>query len=195
MSLKQPQAPANKQNDSWRTRKVINRLEEWLMAALLGFMTLLTFAQVVMRYIFNSGWVWSLEATTYSFAALVLIGMSYGVRTKTHIATDLLTRRLSEPLRHYVALVAIFACLVYALLMLYGSTVFVDRLMTLGNAARDVAAPKWLLTATMPLGFALLAYRFLEAGWKELRRREAGVPPQSSAAGRGDAPGSSGKET
>lgn len=144
---------------------MINRLEEWLMAVLLAFMTLLTFTQVVMRYVFNTGWVWSLEATTYSFAALVLIGMSYGVRTRTHIATDLLTRRLSEPLRRYVAVIAIFACLLYALMMLYGSVVLVDRLMTLGNAARDIAAPKWVLTATMPLGFALLTYRFLEAGW------------------------------
>ena len=150
-------------------REVINRLEEWLMAVLLAFMTVLTFVQVVMRYVFNTGWVWSLEATTYSFAALVLIGMSYGVRTRTHIATDLLTRKLSEPLRRYVAIVAIFACLVYALLMLYGSAILVDRLMTLGNDARDIAAPKWLLTATMPLGFALLTYRFLEAGWLLLR--------------------------
>ena len=62
-------------------RKIIDHLEEWLMAALLAFMTVLTFLQVVMRYVFNTGWLWSLEATTYSFAALVLIGMSYGVRT------------------------------------------------------------------------------------------------------------------
>ena len=140
------------------------------MATLLALMTVLTFVQVVMRYVFNTGLVWSLEATTYSFAALVLIGMSYGVRTKTHIATDLLTRKLSEPLRRYVALVPIFACLLYALLMLYGSVILVDRLMILGNAARDIAAPKWLLTATMPLGFALLVFRFFEAGWKLLRR-------------------------
>jgi C4-dicarboxylate transporter DctQ subunit len=81
-----------------------------------------------------------------------------------------LTRKLSEPLQRYVAIAAIFACLVYALLMLYGSTIYVDRLMTLGNNARDIAAPKWLLTATMPLGFALLTYRFLEAGWALIRR-------------------------
>lgn len=154
---------------------MIDRLEEWLMAALLGFMTVLTFVQVVMRYVFNSGWVWSLEATTYSFAALVLVGMSYGVRTGTHIATDLFTRKLPEPLRHYVALAAIFVCLVYALLMLYGSAVLVDRLMTLGNAARDIPAPKWLLTAPMPLGFALLAYRFAEAGWLLIRGGEGNV--------------------
>ena len=139
------------------------------MAALLAFMTMLTFVQVVMRYVFNTGWVWSLEATTYSFAALVLVGMSYGVRTRTHIATDLLTRKLSEPLQRRVAIIAIIACVAYSLMMLYGSVILVDRLMTLGNAARDIPAPKWLLTATMPLGFALLTYRFLEAGWFLIR--------------------------
>jgi C4-dicarboxylate transporter DctQ subunit len=156
-------------------RKVIDRLEEWLMAALLAFMTVLTFLQVVMRYVFNTGWLWSLEATTYSFAALVLIGMSYGVRTKSHIATDLFTRKLSDSLQRRVAIIAIFACVVYALLMLYGSSVLVDRLMTLGNAARDIPAPKWLLTATMPLGFAFLVYRLVEAGWRLIRHAEVRV--------------------
>lgn len=146
-------------------RRAIDHLEEGILATLLAFMTILTFLQVVLRYVFNSGLVWSLEATTYSFAALVLVGMSYGVRTKSHIAVDLVTRKLPPPLRRYVNFVAIIACVVYALLMLYGSFVLVERLFVLGNEARDIPAPKWLLTATLPLGFALLAYRFLEACW------------------------------
>jgi len=150
-------------------RDIINRLEEGVLAILLAFMTLITFIQVVLRYAFNSGIVWSLEATTYSFAALVLIGMSYGVRTKTHIAVDLFTRRLPPKIERYVKLIAVIVCLAYALLMLYGSSIFVDRLFTLGNFARDISAPKWLLTATMPLGFSLLAFRFLEAGWHLVR--------------------------
>lgn len=162
-------------NESRPPRKVIDRMEEWLMSVLLAFMTMLTFAQVVMRYVFNSGWVWSLEATTYSFAALVLVGMSYGVRTGSHIAADLLTRKLPEPLRHYVALVAVSACVVYAVLMLYGSAILVDRLMALGNAARDIPAPKWLLTTSVPLGFALLTFRFVEAGWRLIRPGDGNI--------------------
>ena len=150
-------------------RGILNRLEEGILAFLLALMTLLTFVQVVLRYAFNSGIVWSLEATTYAFAALVLIGMSYGVRTKTHIAVDLLTRRMPGNMRRYVELLALAACVAYAILMLYGSSVFVARLFILGSYARDVPAPKWLLTATMPLGFALLAFRFLEVGWHLLR--------------------------
>lgn len=150
-------------------RNVVNRLEEGVLAFLLALMTVLTFVQVIMRYAFNSGFVWSLEATTYSFAALVLVGMSYGVRTKTHIAVDLFTRMMPRKARQFIGLIAIIACVAYALLMLYGSSVFVSRLYTLGNFARDVPVPKWLLTATMPLGFALLTYRFLEVGWRLVR--------------------------
>lgn len=142
------------------------------MATLLALMTLLTFIQVVLRYVFNSGWVWSLEATTYSFAALVLIGMSYGVRTHTHIAVDVLTKKLPQPVRHYVALLSVVLCLVYAGLMLYGSGVLVERMSALGNMARDIPAPKWLLTLVMPLGFALLAFRLLEAGWQVIRGKD-----------------------
>lgn len=150
------------------------------MAALLAFMTLLTFVQVILRYVFNSGWVWSLEATTYAFAALVLVGMSYGVRTKTHIAIDLVTRNATTEVRRYVSLFAVVCCLSYALLMLYGSGIFVQRLFVLGNFARDIPAPKWLLTATMPFGFTLLTYRFLEAGWRLIKGEDEEFLPDKS---------------
>jgi C4-dicarboxylate transporter DctQ subunit len=162
-------------------REILNKLEEVLMAALLAFMTLLTFVQVILRYVFNSGWVWSLEATTYAFAALVLVGMSYGVRTKTHIAIDLVTRNATTEVRRYVSLFAVVCCLSYALLMLYGSGIFVQRLFVLGNFARDIPAPKWLLTATMPFGFALLTYRFIEVGWRLIKGEDEGFMPDESA--------------
>lgn len=147
-----------------RIRNVINHLEEGFMGVTLAFMTLLTFIQVVLRE-FGTGWVWSLEATTYAFAWLVLIGMSYGVRTQSHIAVDLATRKLPAPVRRVVALTAVGLCLVYCGFMFYGGSVFVDRLMVLGNNARDIPLPRWLLTGIMPVAFALLAYRFLETGW------------------------------
>lgn len=150
-------------------RGFLEHLEEAAMAILLAFMTLLTFLQVVLRYVFNTGMVWSLEATTYAFAALVVFGMSYGVRAKSHIAVDLFVNRLPPKARHFAALLAVALCLLYCGLMLYGSVVFVDRLAALGNYARDIPAPKWVLTLVMPLGFLLLSYRFLVAGWHVIK--------------------------
>lgn len=150
-------------------RLMFERIEEIVLACLLAFMTLLTFVQVVLRYVFNTGLLWSLEATTYSFAALVLIGVSYGIRTKAHIAVDLIVKNLKPNRRKIVALTAVGVCLTYTALMFFGAYELVARLYDLGNQARDVAAPKWLLTATMPLGFLLLALRFIEAGIKAIK--------------------------
>lgn len=152
-----------------RLRDAGDRLEEAFMIVALAGMTLLTFVQVVLRYVFGTGLVWSLEVTTYLFAWLVLIGMSYGVRTQAHIAVDLLTSRLPPRAARGVAVVAFVCSLAYCALMIYGSAAFVDRLMALGNDARDIPVPRWLLTAVMPFGFALLAVRLIQAARKAAR--------------------------
>jgi C4-dicarboxylate transporter DctQ subunit len=146
-----------------RLGRAADRLEEAFMIVVLAAMTLLTFVQVVLRYVFGTGLVWSLEATTYLAAWLVLVGMSYGVRTQAHIAVDLVTRRLPPRAARGVTLVALACSLGYCVLMIYGSAVFVERLIALGNDARDIPLPRWLLTAVMPFGFGLLAVRLLQA--------------------------------
>ena len=133
------------------------------MALSMAFMTILTFIQVVLRE-FGTGWVWSLEATTYAFAWMVLIGMSYGVRTQAHIAIDLVSNMLRPAARRVMALCAVLLCLTYCGFMFYGGIMFVDGLMTLGNNARDIPLPRWLLTGIMPIAFGLLAFRFVQVG-------------------------------
>ena len=68
-----------------------------------------------------------------------------------------------------IALAAVALCLLYCGMMLYGSTIFVERLAVLGNDARDIPVAKWILTLVMPVGFALLGYRFLLVGWQVIR--------------------------
>ena len=146
-----------------RLLKAADRLEEAFMIVALTFMTVLTVVQVVLRYAFQTGFVWSLEATTYTFAWFVLIGMSYGVRTEAHITVDLVTSRLSPSGARAFAWVALVCALAYCALMIYGSSLFVDRLMTLGTNARDLPLPRWVLTGIMPIAFALLALRLIQA--------------------------------
>lgn len=154
-----------------------DRLEEVFMIVALTFMTVLTVAQVVLRYGFGTGFVWSLEATTYTFAWLVLIGMSYGVRTEAHIAVDFVTSKLNARQARVVASIALAASLAYCALMIYGSSLFVDRLMTLGTNARDIPLPRWVLTGIMPIAFGLLAIRLVQAARPVLRPRRGATPP------------------
>ena len=69
------------------TRSFIDRIEETLIAGILGVMTLITFANVVMRYGFNRNILWALELTVFLFGWLVLLGASYAVKKGAHWAS------------------------------------------------------------------------------------------------------------
>lgn len=98
-----------------------DRVEEGLIAFFLGAMTLLTFVNVVMRYLFNDNILWALELTVFMFAWMVLVGASYGVKKHFHIGVDVVIDKAPPPLRKVLALVAVSCCLTFSILLLIGS--------------------------------------------------------------------------
>ena len=115
----------------------VDQIEETVIAVLLGLMTLLTFANVVARFAFNSNILWALELTVFMFAWLVLLGASYAVKKHAHLGVDAIVNLLGAPARRILALVAVTACLVFSLLMLKGAydywAVFADLPPTSGR--------------------------------------------------------------
>ncbi|MCB1370115.1 MAG: TRAP transporter small permease [Rhodobacteraceae bacterium] len=168
--------------------RAVNEIEETLIAVLLGLMTLITFANVVARYVFNANILWALEATVFLFAWLVLIGASYVVKISGHLGVDAVVRLLPPGPRRAMTLVAAACCVVYAVLLLVGSWQYWGPFV--GKQAwyevNDIRMPDWLRFiepilnegepyeklprfipyAALPLGMALLTFRFVEAAWK-----------------------------
>lgn len=161
---------------------LINRAEEGLIALLLTTMTVLTFAQVIARYVFNKGWFWALEATTYMFGWLVLLGISYGVKAGFHIGIDLAVKALPARGQRIAGVLAALLCLLYAAIMAIGSINYVETMYVLGIEAEDIALPRWLLIAALPLGFLLLGYRLLELTRRILSGAEGGYQLGDEAA-------------
>ena len=101
--------------------RVVNELEETAIAILLGLMTLITFVNVVLRYGFNTGLIWGLEATSFLFAWLVLFGVSYAVKVTAHLGVDAVITLFSAPVRKTLALFAGAVCIFYAALIMKGA--------------------------------------------------------------------------
>ena len=57
-----------------RFGRAVDNVEETFIAITLGLMTIVTFANVVARYFFNSNILWALEVTVVLFGWLVLVG-------------------------------------------------------------------------------------------------------------------------
>lgn len=163
--------------------RIVNRLEEGAMAFFLGVMVVITFSQVVARYIFNSGAVWALELTTYVFAWLVLIGVSYGVKVGAHLGVDAFIRLVPGRYQRWVIVLSALLCCAYAGIMLYGAWDYWIKMFRFGIDTEDLYVPRVILEAlggadyehepvgidrwvpymALPLGMALLLFRFVEA--------------------------------
>lgn len=157
-----------------RIAKILAQLEEGFIAFLLAAMVLVTFSQVVARYAFNSGAVWALELTTFLFAWLVLFGISYGIRTNSHIGVDAFVKLFSRPRQRIFALAALAASLAYGAIMLLASWNYVSRIYQIGIDAIDLPIPRWIPLSILPIGFALVLLRLGQATWGVFQGRESG---------------------
>jgi C4-dicarboxylate transporter, DctQ subunit len=104
-----------------KRRNFTDQIEETLIAALLGIMTLLTFANVVARYGFNENILWGLELTVFIFGWLVLLGVSYCVKIGAHLGVDAITGMLGPGPRRVLVLLSAAVCLAFSYLLLKGS--------------------------------------------------------------------------
>jgi C4-dicarboxylate transporter, DctQ subunit len=139
------------------------RLEEVLIILLMGAMTLVTFGQVVARYVFNYSYVWALELTGVLFAWLIFVGMSYGVRVGAHIGVDAAVRLLGPRAARITGALAAVLCIAYALIVAWGGWQYVRKMYEIGILMQDLPLQQWIPRIVLPLGFLLLAFRFAQA--------------------------------
>ncbi len=176
-----------------RLARATDTLEETLIAVLLAAMTLITFANVVARYVFNSNILWALEATVFLFAWLVLLGASYGVKKQIHIGVDVLVMSVPPPVRKVLALIAVACCLAFSLLLLKGawdywlpfvqSRAFLETedvpmpdflqffADLVNEGERYDKMPRFIPYFVLPLSMALLTLRYLELAWRVVTGR------------------------
>lgn len=155
-------------------RKIVNHLEESFLSLLMVSMTLLVFAEVVMRFGFNSGIHWAQEVTLLIAAWFVLYGASYGVKVGAHIGVDVFVKLLPHNVHRGFTLLAVVLCLIYCGLFLYGSWIYLAKMKMIGIELEDLPVPKWIPMSILVIGFALLALRFAQLGWKVLNNEAEG---------------------
>ncbi|WP_340109189.1 TRAP transporter small permease [Pikeienuella sp. HZG-20] len=176
-----------------RLGRAINVFEETVIAMILWAMTLITFANVIARYVFNSNILWQFEATVFLFAWLVLFGISYCVKITAHLGVDVVVDLLKPRTRRLFGLISVLICLAFSALMLKGSwdywwkfastasflevndvpmPGFLQVLADLTNGGEPYGKmPRYLPYVILPVGMALLFLRFVEAGWAILKGR------------------------
>jgi C4-dicarboxylate transporter, DctQ subunit len=128
-----------------RLGRIVNEFEESAIALILAAMTILTFINVVLRYGYQTGLTWGLEAVSFLFSWLVLFGVSYAVKITSHLGVDAVINLFSAPVRKVLALLAATVCLFYAMLLMKGAWDYWAPF-----AGFDVTSGRWFPTGFTP---------------------------------------------
>lgn len=187
--------------------KILDHLEEWLIATLMAVATLIIFVAVVHRYASGihipalQSWLlsfnlsWAQELCIILFVWMAKFGAAYGVRTGIHVGVDVMINRL-EPRYHsaFVMIGLLAGALFTGIVAILGSQFvwgngahyafthafgIAAPLLYEGPTTPDLEWPTWAVYSAIPLGTSLMCFRFLQVAARFVR---TGVLPHHDIA-------------
>jgi C4-dicarboxylate transporter, DctQ subunit len=170
--------------------RLLDHLEEWLITFLIAAATLIIFAAVAHRYatgvkipglqdwLLTLNFGWAQELCIIMFVWMAKFGAAYGVRTGIHVGVDVLINSLKPGLRAKFVIFgllagALFTAIVGSLGAFFvwenGAHYAVYKALGLdmgslfeGPTTPDLEMPTWIVYSAVPLGSALMCFRFLQ---------------------------------
>jgi C4-dicarboxylate transporter DctQ subunit len=164
--------------------KVLDHLEEWLIATLMAAATVIIFFAVVHRYASGlpipgvQDWLirvnmsWAQEICIYMFVWMAKFGAAYGVRTGIHVGVDVLINRMTGRMRSGFVLFGLLAGALFTGIVGTLGATFVWEMAHTDQVSADLELPMWIVYLAVPCGSYLMCFRFLQVAWHFLHTGE-----------------------
>ena len=148
---------------------VVHRFSLGAAADLVGFARshdmpgLQSAARSVFKMINSIKLTWAQEACIYLFVWMAKFGAAYGVRIGIHVGVDVLVERLKDPARKIVTAIAMSGGIIFTAIVTWIGTDFVWHTYHGGQISPDLEIKMWIVYLAVPLGSALMCFRFIQA--------------------------------
>ena len=169
--------------------RLLNHLEEALIAFLIAAATLVIFFAVVHRFLSGIPVIqdytipinvsWAQELCIFMFVWMAKFGAAYGVRTGIHVGVDVELRKLTGTPQRMLTLFGLLAGALFTGTVASLGANFVYHIAQTEQTSADLEIPMWWVYLCVPLGSSLMCYRFLQVAWSfsktgELPRHDHG---------------------
>ena len=101
-------------------------------------MVLVTFVVVVMRYVFDAGFIWLQESVVWMHAFVFMMGAAYTLQQENHVRVDIFYREMSASRKAWIDLLGVAVFLLpLCVLLAWKSFDFVAMSWRLQEASRE----------------------------------------------------------
>lgn len=133
---------------------LVGRITAWSSFALAIVMG----SNVLLRYGFNTGSVWSQELEWHLMAPICLFGMSYALRHGEHVRVDVLFASFSDRNKQLVELITALISIAVCAIIIWLSWSYVAYSWNIGESSANPGGipARYILKSLIPVGFTLL---------------------------------------
>jgi C4-dicarboxylate transporter DctQ subunit len=152
--------------------RLLDRLEEVLIASLMAAATILIFIAVIHRYAFGIPFLfpymqaihlsWAQELCIYMFVWMAKFGAAYGVRTGIHVGVDVALSRVDGRSYHRIVLFGLLCGALFTGVIGSFGARFVWLMAQTDEVSPDLELPAWIVYLAIPCGSYLMCFRFLQ---------------------------------
>ena len=134
-------------------------------------LVLVTFVDVVMRYFFNTSYVFTQELEWHVFAFIFLVGAGYTLKNDGHVRVEVFYGKLSRKGRAWTNLIGVLFFLIPSCLMFIKTSIpFVVKSFEIMEGSPDPGGIpyRFLLKSCIPVGYTLLLLQGISLGLNSL---------------------------
>lgn len=130
-------------------------------SAILAFLMLTVFLDVVLRNTGNDPLPWALEYVQYGLLFMTFLGTGYVLKKESHVCLDIVLSKLSHRHRHFIEIINSIVCAVISLLLAYFSLrLCVEQFKAHSYQPTPMETPDFIVFGVIPLGTFLLTIQF-----------------------------------
>ncbi len=136
--------------------KGFSMIDITISVAAFAILVVVTFLGVIMRYFFNSPFIWLEEAQLALVLWVVFFGGSYAFREKSHIAIDLLVDALPPQMKKGMQMFIYLAVMIILIYMTQNSFQLMMQYANTGKIISSLRIPLAYVYAGVPLGMIFM---------------------------------------
>lgn len=147
--------------------------EDVLAVFVFAMMLLITFLNVLSRYLLHLGISFSEEVVTHFAVLLSGLGAAQAVRNESHYDIPLLDGIVSPKVSYAFKLISAFLMMVFSVYMTYAGVTMVFQQYKLGKVTTMLRLPEWVWGLAIPIGCGFMAVYSIIVFIRTIKTREA----------------------
>ena len=155
--------------------KIINQITkiiEKIITVLFIGMTIITFIQVVSRYIFGVSFFWAEEIGRFSMIWIAFLGAAIGVSQGAHTRIDFFINLLPKNIKKWVEVLNNVICLIFVIFLIYNSIPIIQ--ISINNMSPGLNIPMSVVYSSLFISGLLMLIYFPIRIYEELKKDEFG---------------------